>query len=84
MKKIREIKNECKHEVGYLYCLDYQEPYSYSEYTSGGGNLIINQYCKNCRDQMGYLFIDDSSNIGRLEFSSKELDEWFSKRGETK
>jgi hypothetical protein len=81
MSKIREIKNDCLHNGGYLFTIDYTAPDGYCDTCATSGSLYINRYCRLCRDQMGSIDCNarPELNLTSVEFSSPEFSEWFQK-----
>ncbi len=67
---------DCSH-LEFIYTLEINEGYYYSEYTQWDGSSYLNRYCASCRKQMGCIDLTDKTDIAdisNLEFRSDEID----------
>jgi hypothetical protein len=77
---MREIKNDCTHDKGYLFIIRYEAEQHWGTYTgSSPGSCYLYRYCRLCREQMGYLSGDEIEAMNNTEFSSEEVSEYFEK-----
>jgi hypothetical protein len=80
---VRQIVNECKHNNGHLFAIHYRKGQFWGTQTgSDPDDLMVYRYCKDCREQMGYVdvMLSDENPFDTLEFTSPEFEEWFKKQ----